>query len=545
MTFLPIVERELRTAARLPVTRRVRWIAAGLALIVWFLFSTFGSNLTTPQRAEAIFGTVSVFSLGFAMLAGVFLTSDCLSEERREGTLGLLFLTDLKGHDVVLGKLASTSLHSIYGLLAVVPIMALPLLMGGVTVGELMRHALVLGVTLFFSLSAGMFVSAVNHDSRAAFVRTLGIVLLLSGVLPLLWWAQWFLFRAVWLDCLLWPSPGFALRCADDAYYATRSGANSFWSSVSVIAGFGLMFLGIASLLLPRVWQQARDEAGQRPPKPGRSVIRTRHGTSRVWLDSKPFYWLATRDDRVGRWAGWFVGIALFVWMPFCVGAWSPRGPGQVFTIMLFVAFAMHVVFKCLVAAEATRRLSEDRHSGALELLLVTPLSPAEIIAGQKAALAHLFRWPRRMLIGMNLVLIWMMMGPERPGWMGSSDRAIFATMFIGGIVLLLTDCFVIGPMGIWCALTTKRHARAILRTIRNLLLPCWLAIFLFWFVAMTASGLNSGTVQSMVIIWMVVGILVDFAAWSWTKSRLDADFRELAATGKSSLHERSRLSRA
>src|SRR6188768_3422187 len=109
MTFLPVVERELRTAARQRITHRTRLAAAGLALVIWFLLSVFGT-MTAPQRAQGIFSTISILSLGFAMLAGAFLTADCLSEERREGTLGLLFLTDLKGHDVVLGKLASTSL---------------------------------------------------------------------------------------------------------------------------------------------------------------------------------------------------------------------------------------------------------------------------------------------------------------------------------------------------------------------------------------------------------------------------------------------------
>ena len=146
MTFLPIVDRELRVAGRQRVTHRVRLVAALLALVIWFLLSVVG-NQTSTQRAQAIFGTISILSLGFAMLAGAFLTADCLSEERREGTLGLLFLTDLKGHDVVLGKLVSTSLNSIYGLLAVVPMMGIPLLMGGITVGEFARTALVLLVT--------------------------------------------------------------------------------------------------------------------------------------------------------------------------------------------------------------------------------------------------------------------------------------------------------------------------------------------------------------------------------------------------------------
>ena len=67
-----------------------------------------------------------------------------MSEEKREGTLGLLFLTDLRGFDVVLGKLVACSLRGAYGLVAALPVIGLALLMGGVTGFELWRLALVL-----------------------------------------------------------------------------------------------------------------------------------------------------------------------------------------------------------------------------------------------------------------------------------------------------------------------------------------------------------------------------------------------------------------
>ena len=86
------------------------------------------------------------------MFTGVRSTADCLSEEKRDGTLGLLFLTDLKGYDVVGGKLVATSLNAFYGLTAIFPLLAIPLLMGGVTNGEFWRMALVLANTFLFSL---------------------------------------------------------------------------------------------------------------------------------------------------------------------------------------------------------------------------------------------------------------------------------------------------------------------------------------------------------------------------------------------------------
>ena len=71
-----------------------------------------------------LFIAIGILALSFCLFAGVFLTADCLSEERREGTIGLLFLTDLKGYDVILGKLAASSINSIYGVVSILPLLA-------------------------------------------------------------------------------------------------------------------------------------------------------------------------------------------------------------------------------------------------------------------------------------------------------------------------------------------------------------------------------------------------------------------------------------
>src|ERR1051325_2961091 len=115
MTFLPIVARELRVAAR---RRATYWLRFGLALavlVLWFFLLVLGrSSVPVVQRGQMLFLAIGVLAIGFCLLAGLFLTADCLSEEKREGTLGLLFLTELKSYDVVLGKLTATSLHAVF-----------------------------------------------------------------------------------------------------------------------------------------------------------------------------------------------------------------------------------------------------------------------------------------------------------------------------------------------------------------------------------------------------------------------------------------------
>ncbi len=171
---------------------------------------------------QHLLNALGILALGFSMFAGVFLTADCLSEEKREGTLGLFFLTDLKAYDIVFGKLAANSLHALFGLLAIFPILGLTLMMGGVTGREFARLMLVLVVTLFFSLSLGMLVSAVSREAKQAITLTSVLVLIFAGVFPALWWLHSLIVGNDEWKFLLWPSPGYAYLMAFDLSASTR-----------------------------------------------------------------------------------------------------------------------------------------------------------------------------------------------------------------------------------------------------------------------------------------------------------------------------------
>lgn len=265
MTFLPIAERELRVAARRPVTFWIRWAAALGCILLWGVLGLVNHHLSNSELSQLVFTAFGIIAFSFSLLCGVFLTSDCLSEEKREGTLGLLFLTDLKGFDVVAGKLMATSLHVIYALLAIFPIMAIPLLMGGVSPGEFWRSLLVLLVTLFWSLGIGMISSALHREARQSMGVTLLAILGMTGLLPALWWFNRILFRNQPYDFLLLPSPSFAFRASYDFCYRLSSGKEGYWLSVGIIALVAAGSFLAAAVLLPRLWQDAQPA---REPKP-------------------------------------------------------------------------------------------------------------------------------------------------------------------------------------------------------------------------------------------------------------------------------------
>src|SRR5258708_4782054 len=135
MTFLPLVTLELRAAARRKSTYRIRRWTALIAFVVSLFFIAIGF-FGGRDAGKDLFNFLTTFAVGLALIAGLFLTADCISEEKREGTLALLFLTDLKGYDIVLGKFIARSVNAVYGLLALLPIAAISLLLGGLTGGE-------------------------------------------------------------------------------------------------------------------------------------------------------------------------------------------------------------------------------------------------------------------------------------------------------------------------------------------------------------------------------------------------------------------------
>ncbi len=96
MTWLPIVERELRVAAGRKSTFRLRLLSTVLVTGVSALFLLIAAFDRSPRLGVPLFYTLSLYALVLCVLAGVFTTADCLSEEKREGTLGLWLALTIK-----------------------------------------------------------------------------------------------------------------------------------------------------------------------------------------------------------------------------------------------------------------------------------------------------------------------------------------------------------------------------------------------------------------------------------------------------------------
>ncbi len=500
MTFLPIVDRELRVAARLTATYRNRTITAGAVTGVAVLMMLFGTFSGMPSViGGAMFRTLGFLTLLFCLFEGVRKTADCLTEEKREGTLGLLFLTDLKGYDIVLGKLAATSLNSFYGLLSILPVLALPLLLGGVTPGEFWRMALALFNILFFSLCAGIWISSWGGGERQNSMGRAFFLIAMISLLPL--------FAPV--NSIQQFSPVNAYATSFESHFNYGTGAGDYWRSIWIGQGLGWLLLMAASVMAPRFWQD-RDERRFSPDRKrwwgrwrqGDPVVRARRRGE--MLDINPVYWLAARNPGQRLLMGGLSGIAAVGLVGFFLA-----GSVNYLPALFGGAILLNLVLKMRVAAQASQCLAEARQNNALEMMLATPLTVNEIISGQILALKHIFLLPVLFILGLELTGI---IGYGLIQTKHAPDPSLASAIIVAGcyLVMFALDIAAVIWAGMWFGLSSKKENNAATQTILWVLIApiCGL---LFWCLGLP-----------IFIVWPIFWII-------WSRGKLLSKLREIA----------------
>ena len=525
MTFLPVVARELRVTARQSGTHWVRTITVlvALALAGWIMLLPAMWN-SPGMLGKALFTSMSILANAYALLLGFFRTSDCISEEKREGTLGLLFLTDLRGYDVVFGKLAATSLNTFYGMLGIFPILGISLLVGGVTGSEFGRIAMVSMNNLFFSLALGMFCSAISRDDRKALALALFIMLLLTigfpyfasmGATrggsyqpnPLFWWLS--PSAGVWLAF----NPGATLGMKDYFYEALITMHVLSW-----------ILLGVSCAIVPRTWQDkvqlSAEATSWRDLAFGSEQTRLRK--RRRLLAENAYYWLTSRN-RLKTMLVWsFIAMAALFWMAGL--AWNPSG-WKTNAAYLWTGFLAHTVLKFWIAAEACRQFQRDRQSGAFELLLSTPLSVSEILSGQTMSLRRQFLFPAVLVVFADLLFL------------GAEKDSDWTMTWIAGITMFITDLMALSWLSMWLGLNSRSAIRAIAATLVRILVLPWLA-FLGLLTALAFSNTFLSRIMPqgmdgkiMIGAWIIFGLVNNALFGFWAFRKLQTGLRMAATT--------------
>src|SRR3989442_202261 len=93
MFATPVIERELRVRTRTRVTRWQRLLVASLAGLACAGTFTWSGQSPPGVAGQQLFRTLTAMAFIFCLVEGIRMTCDCLSRERREGTIGLLIFT--------------------------------------------------------------------------------------------------------------------------------------------------------------------------------------------------------------------------------------------------------------------------------------------------------------------------------------------------------------------------------------------------------------------------------------------------------------------
>ncbi|MCB1128990.1 MAG: hypothetical protein KDM81_21000, partial [Verrucomicrobiae bacterium] len=256
---------------------------------------------------------------------------------------------------------------------------------------------------------------------------------------------------------------------------------------------------------LPTLWRKS-EVGGSGEPSPGAGKWGSRRsagreGRTRIERGAEPAQWLALQSQREGFWIKllrWPVVLFFVIMLGYSL---AERGHEEGFISAFCAAYALHLVTRIQAVLTATRRLHDDRRSGALELLLVTPLPEADLIKAHHASVKQSIRPARRMLLLLNLALVAAITLGGRQ--LDTDDEVffIFSAFFAGGLLVTLSDFRTLRWLALRAALRAQTQPRAAGAVFGLLMGLPWVAFGVTFLVAIQFSHAE----EAAVCFWLWV----------------------------------------
>lgn len=372
----------------------------GLVLTAWLILLGSQNVRTLSDLARfgsAVFVLLAPLQLAMAVAFAALLTTAAVAQEKDRKTLELLLLTRMTNSELVLGKLLASSLSVFVLVVAAVPLLMLLTLLGGISYGQVFR---VVGVTLAaaaVSASLGSTIALWREKTFQSIALTALLLVLwllagevvASGQLARSWWG------VAAEDWAIVISPLRAILAAIQPLrevipqFAWCGGAVNLFILLAIAAAVLLNAWAIARV---RVWNPSQelqprlsDEEAERLSAASTSEA-SKKVSKEVW--DNPILWREICTWAYGKKIV-VVRIAYLVIFAICAAAlFSQLNAGEHRTNAMLPELArpllpLMVLGVILVNALAVTSLTNERDLRALDLLLVTDLSPKEIIFGK------------------------------------------------------------------------------------------------------------------------------------------------------------------
>ena len=439
--------------AKSPGIYRTR-ITNSIALL--FLGAGFGVlyHYVGLRAIGQIVPMLTFIMLMVCLFAGVHLTSDSIAKEKREGTLGLLFLTHLTSFQIVIGKLIAHGLMGFYSVLIVVPLLSLIMIVGGVQWLDVMAIAVAGFNTLFFSCAVGLYASSRQIERKKAGASG-------TWTVVFFWWGIPVLVQLLaYLQFPLWLGGVLRLFAVNGMFNSAFAGPrvrmlDAPWLSLLCTHLLAWVFIGLATFFVRTRWQDqpAKARFSLREWWTNLSIgsPKTRRRLREKLLDQNPFLWLASRD-RLRSLGVWIITIGFL-----CFMAWQFRAGAGAFGVVLSLSITLCIVHIAAISSTSAHQLAVEQEQGTLEMLLSTPLSVATVLKGQFLATMRQVRGPVLLCLLVQILIMAMIFF-----WSPFGNQNVLGALGVAAnAIMYLFDLYTMIWAGMWGVVIVKEAKNA------------------------------------------------------------------------------------
>jgi ABC-type transport system involved in multi-copper enzyme maturation permease subunit len=398
----PIFNREALTVPRRPQHYVGRAAYLGLLWILGLTAwqATVGWDQTamlydTGRFGPLLFRLSAFVQLVLLLFFSALSAAGAIAQEKDRRTFILLLLSDLSSFEIVVGKLLGSLLPILFFLGGVMPFFMLLILLGGIAPFQVTQCIFVLAGTSLVAGSVGALVALWRDKTFPALALTvifLVLYLILARGIPLLAGPdapEWVEQAKAWVDPF--EAMDSVLQPVDPGIIPPAFG----FAGVMVVSA---VLLNLFSIWMLRVWNPSGEPIMQREQHDEEDVadrekrrnIHAAPGPVREVGDN-PILWREVATRAYGR-RPLLVKLAyLLVAGLICWYALRPLfGGGQPGSYAAAYGLVpLGILSLLLLAAQSATAITSERDIGALDLLLVTDLTPGEFIYGKLMGITY------------------------------------------------------------------------------------------------------------------------------------------------------------
>jgi hypothetical protein len=197
--------------------------------------------------------------------------------------------------------------------------------------------------------------------------------------------------------------------------------------------------------------------------------------------------------------------------------------------VYLMTAIGLHTILKFWIASEACYRFVQDRKSGALELLLSTPVSVKEILHGQRLALLRQFAAPAIYILAIDIIFL--SLGLKDSDMRSGSQHTLWLEVWLAGMIIFVMDLFALSWVSMWVGLSSTKVNRASGAAVSRILVLPWAAFAMsmtIW-VMVNAFSRIGWDEHVALIYWFSLCVVNNLIFMKWAKKNLHERFRDIA----------------